>query len=63
MDKLGQIELFSCGQSSIADRALYLWTAIYLVEVTQTIMPATQRYRVYVGGMLLRYEFNNRGIW
>ena len=37
-----------------ADRALYLWPAIYLVEATRAILPAVRRYGAYMGGWLLR---------
>lgn len=41
-----------------AVRALYLWQAIYLVEVAQKIIPATRRYHAHMGGWLLRHEVN-----
>ena len=39
-----------------ANRAFYLWPAIYLVEVIQTIIPTIRRYRAFIGG------WTNRGI-
>ena len=45
------------------DDALQPWTANHLVEVTQTMIPATRRYRADRGEWPLRYEVTNRGTW
>ena len=39
-----------------ANRAFYLWSAVYLVEVIRTIIPTMRRYRAFIAG------WTNRGI-